>query len=251
MFRTLVFHEIRPQNELNGQQRPIIVHDGYQDALPLPLFDSLPLFEERINYLVEKNYHLLTLTELKAFYQQQTPLPEKSVLLTFDDCFQSLKEYAYPVLKAAGVKASVFVATGWLFPKPAAYQADVSKVLSPEDLTAMAEVFEYANHTAHFHQRRGTTAAKSMWKTPADFKADVALANQAEIIQHKDVFAYPFGLYDQQTVTSLEEMAFKLAFTTKPGYNTAATNPLELQRDVIPAAMSLATFKELMAAPAD
>ena len=50
MFRTLVFHEIRPDNELSEQPRPIEVADGYQDALPLPLFNSCSHFKQQIDF---------------------------------------------------------------------------------------------------------------------------------------------------------------------------------------------------------
>nr|WP_249274550.1 polysaccharide deacetylase family protein [Enterococcus sp. 9E7_DIV0242] len=244
VFRTLVFHEIRPVEELNGQQRPIVVADGYEDALPLPLFDSLPLFKEQINYLKQEGFHSLRISEVRAFYEKGEPLPEKSVLLTFDDCYQSMKEYAYPILKEAGFQATVFVAAGWLFQTPSVYQPEVSKVLSQQELTEMIDVFEYANHTTHFHERRGTTQSRPMWESPERFKEDILACN--DYVELTDVFAYPFGLYDQQTVSVLKELDFTLAFTTKPGINTRETAPLELNRDVIPYTLPIETFKKMM-----
>lgn len=230
--------------ELNGQQRPIIVADGYEDALPLPLFDSLPLFKEQINYLKQEGFHSLRISEVRAFYEKGQPLPEKSVLLTFDDCYQSMKKYAYPVLKEAGFQATVFVAAGWLFQTPSNYQPEVSKVLSEQELTEMADVFEYANHTTHFHERKGTTQSRPMWETAERFKEDLISCNKHVALT--DVFAYPFGLYDQRTVEVLEEMDFHLAFTTKPGINTHETAPLELHRDVIPYTMPIEALKTMM-----
>lgn len=244
MFKTLVFHEIRPLEELHEQQRPILVADGYEDALPLPLFDSLPLFQEQINYLKEEGFHTLSMAEVRAFYENGQPLPKKSVLLTFDDCYQSLKEYAYPVLKNAGFQATAFVAAGWLFQEPVSYQPEVSRVLSQQELTEMTDVFEYANHTTHFHERRGATQSRPMWETAEHFKEDLIACNN--YVALTDVFAYPFGLYDQQTVSVLKELDFKLAFTTKPGINTEKTAPLELHRDVIPYTLPIEAFKKLM-----
>ncbi|MCB5953464.1 polysaccharide deacetylase family protein [Enterococcus sp. CWB-B31] len=244
MFRTLVFHEVRPQKELNGRQRPIAVSDGYEDSLPLPLFDSLPLFEEQINYLKDAGYHSLSIGEVQGFYEKKLLLPEKSVLLTFDDCYQSMKEYAYPVLKKAGWKAAAFVVSGWLFDEPSAYDPNSSRVLSTAELEEMRDVFEYVNHTSHFHRRKGTTMSSAMWETTEDFKQDLYDCNQ--FVDIKDAFAYPFGLYDQRTIDTLKEMSFKLAFTTKPGVNTKDTHPLELHRDVIPYSLSIEQFKNLM-----
>ncbi|WP_430611374.1 polysaccharide deacetylase family protein [Enterococcus sp. DIV0876] len=243
MFRTLVFHEIRPEQELLDHPRPIAVADGYQDAMPLPLFNSTSHFKQQLAFLKAENYHTLTLDEVKAYLFAQQPIPEKSVLLTFDDCYQSMKEYAYPLLKEAGFHASVFVVTGWLFDQPRPYDPDYSQTLSQTELLAMTDVFEYANHTHHFHERKGLKS-RSMWEKPTDFATDLARCNQWVTI--KDVFAYPFGFYDQGTINTLKEANFKLAFTTKPGCNTATTPPMELHRDVIPFNMPLAAFKELL-----
>lgn len=244
VFQTLVFHEIRPINELQNQTRPIFVADGYQDALPFPLFDSLSHFKQQMTFLKEENYHTLTLTEIKDYYFQNKPLPEKSILLTFDDCYQSMKEYAYPVLKEAGFKAVAFVVSGWLFSEKSPYNPELSQTLSFADLSEMADVFEYANHTAHFHERKGTTQAKSMWETTEAFQKDLLECNQKVAV--KDVFAYPFGLYDQKTLAVLSQMSFSLAFTTKPGINDRNTPALELHRNVVPASMPIHAFEQLV-----
>jgi len=241
MFQTLVFHEIRPEAELYDQVRPIKVADGYQDALPLPLFNSTSHFKQQIDFLKAENYHTLTLAEVKDFYFRQQPLPEKSVLLTFDDCYQSMKEYAYPLLKEAGFKATAFVVTGWLFDAPQPYEPEVSRTLSSAELAEMSDVFEYANHTDHFHERKDQQG-RSMWETPAAFSQDLRSCNQHVAI--KDVFAYPFGFYDQQTIATLEKEGFVLAFTTKPGINTAQTKPMELHRAVIPFSLPMAAFEQ-------
>lgn len=244
MFRTLVFHEIRPEEELYNHVRPIEVADGYQDALPLPLFNSCTHFEQQLAFLKAESYHTLSLQEVKDYYLEKKKIPEKSVLLTFDDCFQSMKKYAYPLLKAAEFHAVAFVASGWLFEEESSYQAEQSKTLAYKELAEMTDVFETANHTNHFHQRRGTTAGRSMWETPAAFTADLQACNQW--VEHQDVFAYPFGLYDQQTIETLQENKFVLGFTTIPGKNTLDTSPMELRRDVIPASMPIEMFKKLI-----
>ena len=244
MFRTLVFHEVRPESELALGQRPIQVADGYEDSLPMPLYVSVAHFQEQINFLKEQNVHCLTVNEIKAFYEKKQPLPENSVFLTFDDCYQSMKEYAYPILKKANMKATVFVVKGWLFSEKKAYHPEYSRCLSVDEVEEMSDVFETANHTTYFHKRKGTTLSQPMWETKKRVKEDILECNQ--LVTHKDVFAYPFGLYNQETVTTLEEMAFQLAFTTKSGWNSLDTSPLELHRDVIPEAMSIQTFQLLM-----
>lgn|GEM_PF-394733 len=153
------------------QPRPIELADGYQDALPLPLFNSCSHFKQQIDFLKAEKYHTLTLEEVKDYYLQKKALPEKAVLLTFDDCYQSMREYAYPLLKEAGFKATAFVVSGWLFAEPSPYKPAVSKTLSRSELNEMSDVFEYANHTTHFHERKGMMG-RSMWEPAEKFAAD-------------------------------------------------------------------------------
>lgn len=244
MFTTLVFHEIRPLAEIKAGMRPIQVADGYADSLPLPLYNDLDSFTAQIDYLIAQQYHFLTLAEVAAFYAGKFNLPKKSILLTFDDCYQSQLRYAYPILQQRKLTAVSFVPTGWIFATPSLYAAEVSRPVSFPELLGMADVFTYANHTHHFHQRKGTTASRAMWESETDFILDLKKCNQ--FVPVKDVFAYPFGLYDEKNVATLAKEGFKLAFTTIKGRNEKETNPLELRRNVVPAQLPLAAFKEIV-----
>lgn len=243
-FQVLLYHEVRPEEELSQTTRPIQVNDGYEDALPVPLFQSLSHFKQQMTFLKEENYHLLTLEEVKNYYAGTFSLPEKSILLTFDDCYQSMKKYAYPILKELNFTAVSFVVTGWLYDTPAPFAPEVSRTLSFPELLEMSDVFQYANHTDHFHERRGTTLGKSMWEPEEDFVKDLAACNTW--VKYQDVFAYPFGLYNEENVATLEKNHFTLGFTTLTGPNHQNTNPLELHRNVIPLNLPLEKFQHLV-----
>lgn len=244
MFTTLVFHEIRPKNEISSGARPILVADGYQDSLPMPLYNSLDFFCELLSYLKDAGYYFLSLDEVKEFYYENKDIPAKSVLITFDDCYQSQKKYAYPVLKEMGIKAVSFEPTGWVFEEEQSYKEAFSQVLSFKELEEMADVFTYANHTHHFHQREGIEKSRIMWESEALFIQDLDECNLQ--VEEKDVFAYPFGLYHQDNVQTLSNLKFKLAFTTEPGINTRITPPLELHRNIVMEGLPIDKFKEML-----
>ncbi|GEK91242.1 polysaccharide deacetylase family protein [Alkalibacterium kapii] len=244
MFTTLVFHEIRPKAEISKGQRPICVADGYEDCLPMPLYNSTDYFHELMTYLKGAGYHFLSLDEIKGFYYNDQTLPEKSALISFDDCYQSQKKYAYPILKEMGIPAVSFVPSGWVFNKEDAYREEYSQVLSFKELEEMSDVFTYANHTHHFHQREGMQKSRIMWETEATFVQDLKECNQ--YVEEQDVFAYPFGMYDQSNVKTLADLNFKLAFTTKPGFNTKKTPPLELHRNIVSEGLPIEKIRELL-----
>lgn len=244
MFTTLVFHEVRPKSEIASGQRAISVADGYQDSLPMPLYNSLDYFCEILNELKGTGYHFLSLDEIKGFYYENRELPKKSILITFDDCYQSQKKYAYPILKKMGIRAVSFEPTGWVYGEEKAYKEESSVVLSFKELEEMGDVFTYANHTHHYHQREGVEKSRIMWESKISFMQDLKKCNQ--YVEAKDVFAYPFGIYNQSSVQTLRESDFKLAFTTEPGINTRETPPLELHRNIVIEDLPIEKFRDML-----
>ena len=243
-FSTLMYHEIRKEEEFHPEvPSSIDVGQDYDDILPSPLFVTLEHFEEQMSYLQEQGYHTLTLDEVKGYYQGRE-IPEKSVLLTFDDCYQSIKKYAYPILKKYDFHAVAFVVTSWLHDTEKEYTPEKSVCMTKEDLAEISDVFEYANHTDAFHQRTNESTSTIMEASDEEFARDLDLCN--EFVQVKDVFAYPFGLFNDRNVSLLKKKGFALAFTSENGHNDQQTDPLRLKRNAIPYFIELDAFKKII-----
>jgi peptidoglycan/xylan/chitin deacetylase (PgdA/CDA1 family) len=246
-FSTLMYHEIRELSDFNpAHPSHIDVNQNYKDILPPVLFVTLDKFKEQMSYLYNNNYHTLTLEEVRRFYYDHIPLPEKSILLTFDDCYQSIKQYAYPILKEYGFHAVAFVVTNWLHKEAKEFTPDRSVCLTEQDLTTMMDVFEYANHTDSFHIRYDAVTSCLMTESDETFYEDLTKCNKKEIIQAKDVFAYPFGLYEERNTALLKSKGFKLAFTSEPGNDDKNSNPLLLKRNVVPYFIDLDNFVKIL-----
>lgn len=232
-FTALMYHEIRENRMLQqGQPSPIDVRQGYEDLLPPPLFVTLENFLAQMEYLYENQYHTLTLKEIMSYYYEGAELPEKSVLLTFDDCFQSIAHYAYPVLRKYQFHAVSFVVTGWLHTERRLFQPEKSVCLTPEDLSEM-------------HTRAGAGVSRMMEAGDRDFSEDLDRCNKSPVIQAKDVFAYPFGLYSDRNIALLKDKGFRLAFTSEAGKNDRNTHPLLLRRYAVPYFMDMKDFRNI------
>jgi len=88
-------------------------------VLSLPLMDDSELwrvsargFERQMEYLVSRGFQTVTLEDLHEWQLGRRILPPRPVVITFDDADESVYEYAYPVLKRLGLRASLFVVTG-------------------------------------------------------------------------------------------------------------------------------------------
>lgn len=246
-FITLMYHEIRERSSFNpNHPSQIDVQQSYEDILPPFLFATLEQFEEQMAYLKENNYHMITLNNVKDYYYHKITLPEKSILLTFDDCYQSIKKYVYPILKKYGFPATAFVVTGWLHDTSKEFNPDKSVCLAESELNEIADIFEYANHTDSYHQRTDQFTSILMTSSDEAFEMDLDSCNTKAYIKHKDVFAYPFGLYEERNIKLLYKKGFRLAFTSEPGLNTDTTDPLLLKRNAVPFHMDMDNFIQMI-----
>jgi peptidoglycan/xylan/chitin deacetylase (PgdA/CDA1 family) len=66
-------------------------------------------FAEQMAYLREGGYTTLSLDELNDGIDGRRELPQKPVVITFDDGFASNHRYAFPVLQKCGMKATIFM----------------------------------------------------------------------------------------------------------------------------------------------
>lgn len=245
-FTTFMYHEIREsRNHHPEQASPIEVRQDYEDRLPPPLFVTLENFLAQMEYLYENRFHTLTLGEVRDYYYKEAELPEKSVLLTFDDCYQSIALYAYPILKKYRFHAAAFVVSGWLNTQRKPFHSEKSICLTEEELEQMSDIFEYANHTNRFHTRTDAAVSAIMEAGGREFSEDLDRCSANPVIGAKDVFAYPFGLYSGHNVDLLRKKGFLLAFTSEGGRNDRNTDPLLLKRNVVPYFMELKDFRNI------
>ena len=228
-FKVLMYHEIIKKEDFKyAEYKGIKVQQGYKDALPPVLFSYLKNFEEQMKYLQDEGYVTISLKDVTDFYYNNKALPERAVLLTFDDMYKSVLLYAYPILKKYGFHAVGFVVADWLFTEEQGYATDQSVCLSKEELEQMKDVFEYANHTKALHTRNnGQGALQSTDR--ASFLCDIKACEGA--VDTKYVFAYPFGIYTDKNIEWLKEAGFLIAFTSEEGMNTKSTDPFKLYRN--------------------
>ena len=88
----------------------------YHHVLPEAGFiaSSIAQFESQMRWLAENGWTTLDTETFRRYKRGETKVPKKSVLVTFDDGWRDNFIYAYPILKRYGLKATLFVVTGWI-----------------------------------------------------------------------------------------------------------------------------------------
>jgi biofilm PGA synthesis lipoprotein PgaB len=174
-------------------------------------------FKQHMALLVRGGYHVWPIERLIGALRQHQSVPDKVVVITFDDAYPSIYTHAFPLLRAHGWPFSIFVATQYI-------QATEGQFLSWAQLREMqAAGASIINHT-HSHQhllRRLSEESSGAWRHRV--QAEITTAQQL-LNQHLGVtdklLAYPYGEYD----THIAQLAKQLGFVAF-GQQSGAVGP--------------------------
>lgn len=232
---------------------------------------SLGQFAEEMAYLAAHDYKTFTMSEAAGMLYNKLPFPEKSVIITFDDGYESNYLLAYPLLKKYDLKATVAAVV------VSTVQAEAGATQNIPHLTfaEMKEMqdsglVEIGSHSYNGHGMIVTDANGSQGKF---FVSRMYLAEEgrketaAEYIERitqdlrrsKDVleselgapvnyFAYPYGVVDSDVINALNQNDFLVAVTTAAGSINKNSDPFRLNRRNVDQNIGVDTFASLLQA---
>jgi peptidoglycan/xylan/chitin deacetylase (PgdA/CDA1 family) len=173
------------------------------------------IFKNQMQYLSDRGYKTVTMSELIGFFDSGAGIPKKSVLLTFDDGYHDFYTDAYPILSNFGFSSTMFVPTG-LVENP--------DYLTWNEISGMTTSVLFANHT--WSHKSVVTQEGVMEKEI--LTADTQLGDRG--LNIPKTFAYPYGPDSLSAENYLQKLGYKLAFTTKPGSILCKAKRLDLPR---------------------
>ncbi len=92
---------------------PIITYHEFIDTVPevekYSYVSTVDVFEENIKTLLANNYKFISFNDLYEYSQNAKAIPEKSIVLTFDDGYESNYIKIFPLLKKYKIPATIFV----------------------------------------------------------------------------------------------------------------------------------------------
>ena len=222
----------------------VIPNADYKLYFNTPWVVPAETLESQMEYLYKNQYHTVTTDELRSLVYDKKPLPQKSVMITFDDGYLSNYLYAYPILKQFGFKAIIFAITSNIQTKDQDYHPDQLDMLSWMEVAASSDVFEYGSHTHDLHNTGADGKTRFVSASLDQAKADLQLSLKR--IHNRYLFAYPGGQYNANLVDMVKNSGVVLAFTTNKGYVNQNSNPLLLNRVTVYPDFSLSTFESVV-----
>ena len=235
-FIAIAYHDVR--------------HDVVADYDPDQLAVSTQHLAAHFAWLHHHGYTPVSIDDLIAAAHHERSLPDKAVLLTFDDGLKSVYTDVYPLLKIFDYPAVVSVVTDWLEIAPDQTVQFGDRQLGRDDFISWAEarqmqasgLVEFASHSADLH--RGIVAnpqanlmpaavsraySGGRYESDGDFQARIAadLARSAEAIRaavgsSPRVMTWPYGKYTLSNLELAARFGMPLSLTLEVGINTLA-----------------------------
>ena len=191
-------------------------------------------FERHVRWLARRGYTGICPSDWVRWRYEGKGLPRKPVLLTFDDGYADLVEYALPVLRRCGFGAAVYIVTGQLGGTNAWDEARGSGTLhlmSAEQIRHWAaQGIEFGAHS-RTHADLTTLSASELSEEVVGSGKDLEAIVGSRVVS----FAYPYGFHNP-AVDDCVRSAFDLAFQVgdeAEGLNHLLTDPALMCRTMV------------------
>ena len=185
---------------------------------------SPTVFENDLKYLTKNGYTTVTVEDLINYVYHGKDLPDKCIMLTFDDGYYNNYYYAYPLLKKYKCKAVISPIASMTEKFTQTQDISVSYGhISDDDIKEMVKsgYVEIQNHSYDMHTltpRKGVSKKRS--ESADDYKnaitSDITKAqNYLENVTGKkpSCFVYPFGAKSDGTEEIVRELGFVCTLT--------------------------------------
>ena len=216
------------------------------------------IFENQMRFLNKQGFTTLNTNDFLSIIEGSVLLPEKPIMITFDDGWLDNWIYAFPILKKYGIKAVVFAVTSFIQERGIRQRSDegvahglpphneclkmIESGLASDVMCSWAELgemeksglVEVQSHT-HTHKRWDRLYADPLERIKA-LRDELLISRN--IIEERlgkrcDSLCWPWGKYDVEYIAAAKEAGYKILFTTDKGTNTIKTDPMKIKRLVI------------------
>ncbi|WP_133153896.1 polysaccharide deacetylase family protein [Vibrio sp. 10N.261.55.A7] len=181
----------------------VLLYHHISDSTPHITSTTPEDFTAQLDHIEAQGYDVVDLEQAVSTLRKGETLPAKSIALTFDDGFASVCDTAYPELKKRGLPFTVFVTTDPV-------DKNYTNYCTWEQLKEMADNgVTIANHTLDHAHLVSSALNDKDWLT--DATNNIAQAQQTLIknIGHAPmIFAYPYGEYNNELKTWLDEEGY-------------------------------------------
>src|SRR5581483_4974110 len=187
----LYYHHIQPQAEAVANKQTSVSIDTV-------------FFENQMAYINSHGYTVISALDLVNALRNHTALPPKSIVVTIDDGYSDLYTYAFPIIKRYNIHVSLMIPSG---------PVGNSGFITWDQLREMQSsgLIYFVDHSwSHYAANNNLSKIK--------YEVETARSQiENNLGQKVDLFAYPYGAYNNLEIQVLKEDGFLGAYSTLGG----------------------------------
>ena len=225
--------------EPDGIELPIVMyHHVLKEQARLNKYTISPdEFRSDMEYLKTEGYTPIVIADLLAYVEEGAPLPERPVMITFDDGYESFHEYVFPILKEYDFKAVYSIVGRYADQYSAVDDHHIRYSHSTwNELREMRDsgLVEIQNHSYNLHSidsgRKG--AKKKAVESLVDYRTllvEDVMKMQTRMREETGytptAFVYPFGAVSSESLPILKELGFQATLICESHINAITRDP--------------------------
>lgn len=157
-------------------------------------------FRKQMEYIKDNCYTTITLQQLSKFILENKPIPQKSVVITFDDGYVDNFQYAYPILKEFNLNATVFVIAKTIDKSKNYLTSNQLKELQANGIDIQSHTLVHEELTTLSYEKQLNTLkeSKKILENPLNKKVSY--------------IAYPYAKYNNNTIKAANDAGYSMGF---------------------------------------
>jgi peptidoglycan/xylan/chitin deacetylase (PgdA/CDA1 family) len=198
-------------------------------------------FAEQLALLGDLRFTPINTADLAASWRSGKPLPERPVLITFDDGYEGVHRHALPALAQHGFASTLFVSTGWI---RGAHDTGggLDTMLDWDQVRELAGTDVEIGGHSHTHPQLDQLDDDSL---------------RAELVRCKEIvadelgavpvsFAYPYGYSSRRVRHAVREAGFAQALAVGNDLARRRQGPYALRRVTVRRSTGVEEFARLV-----
>ncbi|WP_254873130.1 MULTISPECIES: poly-beta-1,6-N-acetyl-D-glucosamine N-deacetylase PgaB [Oxalobacteraceae] len=267
-YRVLCYHDVRDN-----------VRESFKVWPEATAVDTRDLIAQ-LSWLDQNGYHPVSLQQIIDARAGKKPLPEKAILLTFDDGFESMYTKVFPMLKQFGFPALIAIVGDWI-------QTPQDQPVQFGDIKAPRQAFvnwdqvremqasgliEVASHSHSLHKgiignpqgnMMPAAITRFYWPQNKQYESDEAytkriradLERSASLIEKETgkrprAMVWPYGANSRIANKIAAEVGMPISLNLEPGPNTPNDDPNYIRRTLVVFDTELNGMAEILRQPA-
>lgn len=172
----------------------LLYHHVSNDKPGNRYYISLDTFDSQLKWLYDNHYQTVTVKQVADLILYGGQMPERPVVITFDDGDEDMITNALPIMQKYGFIGTAYLIVSWI---------DVPEYISSDQVMTLKD----AGWEIGSHSMSHVDLTQNKQDLPYEIEYSLSVLNQRFDLDVK-TFSYPFGLIDADVANSVSRSGY-------------------------------------------